>query len=58
MFQVERLRVVDETLKQIEDEMSSGNFDDPRQERALVESIDDTVTDIKHWMKTVKGAGE
>ena len=58
MFQLERLKVVDETLKQIEDEMSSGNFDDPKQERELVQSIDDTVTDIKHWMKTVKGADE
>lgn len=58
MFQVERLRVVNQTLIQIENELEAGNVDDPEEEKILVQNIDDTVTDIKHWMKTVKGADE
>ena len=58
MFQLERLKVVDETLKQISDELASGNVDNPKDERDLIQIIDDTVTEIKHWLKTMKGADE
>ena len=58
MFQVERLRVVNQTLIQIENELEVGNVDDPEKEKILVQNIDVVVTDLRHWLNTMGGGNE
>ena len=58
MFQVERLRVVNQTLIQIENELEVGNVDDPEEEKILVQNIDVVVTDLKRWLNTMGGGNE
>lgn len=58
MFQVERLRVVNQTLIQIENELEAGNVDDPEEEKMLVQNIDVVITDLRHWLNTMGGGNE
>lgn len=58
MFQIERLRVVNQTLIQIENELEVGNVDDPEEEKILVQNIDVVVTDLKRWLNTMGGGNE
>ena len=58
MFQVERLRVVNQTLIQIENELEVGNVDDPEKEKILVQNIDVVVTNLRHWLNTMGGGNE
>lgn len=58
MFQVERLKVVEETLKQVENELATGDVDKVEREKEIVQSIDDTVTKIKCHLSTMRGADE
>ena len=55
MFQIERLKVVEETLKQVESELASGNVDNPEDEKEIIVNIIDIVSDIKHWLNTMRG---
>lgn len=58
MFQLERLRVVNQTLIQIENELAVGNVDDPEEEKILVQNIDVVVTNLRHWLNTMRGGNE
>ena len=58
MLQVERLRVVNQTLIQIENELEVGNVDDPEEEKILVQNINVVITDLKRWLNTMGGGNE